>query len=81
MDSVTLLRQLRKDYMSKKVSALVGAGFSKNALPTFPLWLDLLLPLVKEMYAQEFEDLRRYYIRKAKKNGDSGVIGTRTELR
>lgn len=71
MDSVTLLRQLRKDYMSKKVSALVGSGFSKNALPTFPLWLDLLLPLVKEMYAQEFEDLRRYYIRKAKKNGDS----------
>lgn len=71
MDSVTLLRQLRTDYTSKKVSALVGAGFSKNALPAFPLWPDLLLPLVKETYSQEFEDLRKYYIRQAKKNGES----------
>ena len=61
MDSVTLLRQLRTDYTSKKVSALVGAGFSKNALPAFPLWPDLLLPLVKETYSQELEDLRKYY--------------------
>ena len=71
MDSLTLLRQLRADYAAKKVSALVGAGFSTNALPSFPLWTDLLLPLVQEIYTQEFEELCRYHIRQAKKSGES----------
>ncbi|MBR1426339.1 MAG: SIR2 family protein [Paludibacteraceae bacterium] len=69
MDSVPLLKQLRSDYASRKLSALVGAGFSRNALPAFPLWRDLLLPIVKDVYKQEFEALLRYHTARAKTSG------------
>ncbi len=55
--SVTLLKQLKREYQKNNVSALVGAGLSKNAIPTFPSWSELLLPIVEEMYRSEFGKL------------------------
>lgn len=66
MTSVDLLKQLKADYNSGGVSALIGAGFSKNAIPDFPLWTDLLLPIVEKVYAAEFNSLVRKYGRTRK---------------
>lgn len=44
------LEELKNRYKNNKVSLLVGAGFSKNAWKSFPMWDGLLSDMVKEMY-------------------------------
>lgn len=61
VSSLDLLKQLKDEYAKKNVSVLVGAGFSKNAIPSFPSWDELLLPIVKELYSDEFEALYEKY--------------------
>lgn len=47
------LEELKKRYNNDKVSLLVGAGFSKNAWKSFPMWDGLLYDMVKEMYGSK----------------------------
>lgn len=49
------LTELRRQYQSKRVSVMVGAGFSKNACPDFPSWNELLYDMVVEMFQGEIE--------------------------
>lgn len=45
-----LLDKLKRHYKDRRVSLLVGAGFSRNAYPKFPLWDELLADMVGELY-------------------------------
>lgn len=53
-----ILEELRDYYNEGCVSALVGAGFSKNVSDSFMGWGDLLHDLVEELYEI---DLQRHY--------------------
>jgi hypothetical protein len=46
-NSAATLRELKKSYDSGLVSALVGAGFSKNVYSLFPSWPQLLEDIVR----------------------------------
>jgi len=50
------LKALEKEYSSENVSLLIGAGFSKNALPDFPNWNQLLSDMIIELYSGRFID-------------------------
>ena len=54
---VVLLEELKVAYDNGQVSALVGSGFSKNVSTMFPLWSDLLLDAITELYSDEMESL------------------------
>lgn len=59
--NVTYLSRLKELYQNRRVSILVGAGFSKNACPVFPSWNELLFDMVVELYQDEIETaLLRY---------------------
>ena len=45
-----LLEAIRKSIEEDSMSFIVGAGFSRNISEKFPLWGELLSPLVEEMY-------------------------------
>lgn len=45
-----LLDNIRKSIGEDSMSFIVGAGFSRNISEKFPLWGELLSPLVEEMY-------------------------------
>lgn len=49
----TILEELKGDYDNRLVSALVGAGFSKNVSDSFMGWGELLQDMVEELYAVE----------------------------
>lgn len=53
-----ILEDLKENYDKGLVSALVGAGFSKNVSDSFLSWGELLHDMVGEVYAIEFN---RYY--------------------
>lgn len=53
-----ILEELKENYDKGLVSALVGAGFSKNVSDSFLSWGELLHDMVGEVYAIEF---KRYY--------------------
>ena len=53
-----ILEDLKENYDKGLVSALVGAGFSKNVSDSFLGWGELLHDMVGEVYAIEF---KRYY--------------------
>lgn len=55
MDSITALEKLRERYQNFEVSALIGAGFSKNVVPDYPSWNELLHDMVAELYKSEIE--------------------------
>lgn len=50
------LNELKTRYQNYQVSALVGAGFSKNAYCQFPSWDELLYDMVKELYQSEIDN-------------------------
>ncbi|MCE5174719.1 MAG: SIR2 family protein [Bacteroidales bacterium] len=68
MDSIKEnLEALRESYYRFEVSALVGAGFSKNVVHDYPSWYELLHDMVAELYKFEIESnfkinghIRRY---------------------
>ena len=49
------LKELRTRINASEVSALIGAGFSKNVSNEFPLWDDLLYDMVCELFKPEIE--------------------------
>lgn len=46
LTSEGLLKKLKEQHDKRTVSVLVGAGFSKNAIPSYPGWDELLRDLV-----------------------------------
>jgi hypothetical protein len=44
---------------ARKMSVLVGAGFSKNVDSDFPSWNELLIPLVKELYKHDYSKYKK----------------------
>ena len=47
-----LLGDIRAYVEKETLSFIIGAGFSKNISQSFPLWRDLLTPLVLELYPE-----------------------------
>lgn len=47
------LEELRNRYKDGKVSAFIGAGFSKNVYKGYPSWDELLFDMVCELYEDE----------------------------
>lgn len=53
---IEILRELRKDYQDRMVSALIGAGFSKNVSEKYYLsWNGLLSDMIDDLYKEELE--------------------------
>ena len=59
--SVELLRRLKEQHDKRTVSVLVGAGFSKNAIPSYPDWDGLLRDLVLEVYGMKIKERYRQH--------------------
>ena len=53
-----ILEKLKLDYNNNLISALIGAGFSKNISNLFPSWTELLHDMIGELYSL---DIRRNY--------------------
>ncbi|MGL5561061.1 MAG: SIR2 family protein, partial [Tannerellaceae bacterium] len=53
---IDYLRDLRERYFRGEVSALIGAGFSKNIYPEFPNWDELLYDMIIELFKNEIQD-------------------------
>lgn len=49
----SVLGKISKRHTNSEISALVGAGFSKNVDEKFPLWKELLTDMVEELYENE----------------------------
>lgn len=49
----SVLDAIRKRHTNSEISALVGAGFSRNVDAKFPLWEELLTDMVEELYEYE----------------------------
>ena len=47
-----ILDNIRKCIEKETLSFIIGAGFSKNISQSFPLWKDLLTPLMLELYPE-----------------------------
>lgn len=56
--SKELLKKLKEQYDKHTVSILVGAGFSKNAIESYPGWDELLRDLVIDLYGNQ---IKRHY--------------------
>ena len=59
--SVELLEELKEQHDKRSVSVLVGAGFSKNAISSYPDWDGLLRDLVQDLYSNNIEERYRQY--------------------
>ena len=57
--SIELLKALKERHDKHTVSVLVGAGFSKNAIKSYPGWDELLHDLVIELYGKQ---IREHYL-------------------
>jgi hypothetical protein len=51
-----ILDKIKQKYHSREVSALVGAGFSKNIAKEYPSWQQLLYDMVVWLYKHEIEE-------------------------
>jgi len=61
MTEKQILEQLKRKYNAEMVSALVGAGFTKNAYPKALSWTELLVDLVEEAYDTELHEMYQQY--------------------
>lgn len=59
--SVNLLRKLKEQHDKHTVSVLVGAGFSKNAIKSYPGWDELLRDLVLDLYGKQIKERYRHH--------------------
>lgn len=55
-NSIDLLKQLKAQYDKRGVSVLVGAGFSKNAIPSYSNWDELLKDLVLFLFEKKIKE-------------------------
>lgn len=53
-----ILERLKNDYNNSLISALIGAGFSKNISDLFPNWAELLHDMINDLYSV---DIKRNY--------------------
>lgn len=53
-----ILERLKDDYNNGLISALIGAGFSKNISELFPNWAELLHDMISDLYSV---DIKRNY--------------------
>ena len=44
-----MLKDIRKHIEEGTMSLIIGAGFSKNISDKFPLWTELIGPMVEEL--------------------------------
>ena len=49
-DNEKVIKELKKLLLEKKLSVIIGAGFSKNASSLFLNWKELLKDMIVEMY-------------------------------
>ena len=61
-EQIEILRDLVSDYNEGKVSALVGAGFSKNVSQEYPSWTELLEDMYKDVYSEDIEIYYQNYL-------------------
>lgn len=59
--SVELLKKLKEQHDKHTVSVLVGAGFSKNAIKSYPGWDELLRDLVLDLYGKQIKERYRHH--------------------
>ena len=59
--SVELLKKLKEQHDKHTVSVLVGAGFSKNAINSYPGWDELLRDLVLDLYGKQIKEKYRQH--------------------
>lgn len=59
--SEELLKKLKEQHDKHTVSVLVGAGFSKNAIKSYPGWDELLRDLVIDLYGKQIKERYRQY--------------------
>lgn len=64
MTELQILEQLKRKYDAEMVSALVGAGFTKNAYTKAKDWSGMLEELVEVAYADEMEEMYQDYVHK-----------------
>lgn len=62
MTETQILAQLKRKYDAEMVSALIGAGFTKNAYGRALSWSELLTDLVGEAYGREMQEMYQQYV-------------------
>ena len=62
MTETQILAQLKRKYDAEMVSALIGAGFTKNAYDGALNWSELLTDLVGEAYGREIQEMYQQYV-------------------
>lgn len=65
MTDLQILRQLKRKYDDDMVSALIGAGFTRNIYPKSQIWTGMLRELVGEAYADEIEERYENYVHRS----------------
>ena len=61
MTELQIFEQLKRKYDAEMVSALVGAGFTKNAYAKALSWSGLLMDLVEDAYEDELQEMYQRY--------------------
>lgn len=61
MTELQIFKQLKRKYDAEMVSALVGAGFKKNAYTKALGWTELLVDLVEDAYEDELHAMYQQY--------------------
>lgn len=62
MTELQIFEQLKRKYDAEMVSALVGAGFTRNVYAKALSWSGLLVDLVGEAYKDELQDMYQQYV-------------------
>lgn len=62
MTEIQILAQLKRKYEAEMVSALIGAGFTKNVYGKALSWTELLLDLVEDAYVKEMQEMYQQYV-------------------
>ena len=62
LSQLEILKRIKDQYDRNSLNVLVGSGFSKNAISSYPNWDELLRDLTVELYADEID--KEYEIQK-----------------
>ena len=62
MTETQILAQLKRKYEAEMVSALIGAGFTKNVYRLALSWSELLMDLVEVAYSREMQEMYQQYV-------------------
>ena len=76
---IDILERLKYDYKKSLISALIGAGFSKNISNLFPNWAELLYDMINELYSVDIKRNYDNYLHLNKDNID--LLKTESDIR